>query len=369
MTAEGQDLTPSVRSFLFRKAAAGVDKALLSAMMTDDRIPSPCDLEPVMAEVAAVAALHEELGYTTDPASYHVDGGAPGTVECRSERHLNVRYERVSFDSGFEPHPRNPARSRWMARRSNRTATAWVMRHRDDRPRPWLICLHGLGMGSPWMDLPAFFARYRHMSRGLNLVFPVLPLHGPRRPEGMPRGGLMSYQVVDTVLGLTQGVWDVRRLLAWMSGQGATHVGLHGLSIGAYIGSLVASLHPLDLLLAGIPVADIPALFNGHTPHKLRDWIATRQPTPAQMESLFRPVSPLALLPQVPHAQRFVYAGRVDRITPPEQARLLWEAWERPTIRWFEGGHVSFRFSSEVFDFVDQVLDKGGLYAAAGRPR
>ena len=126
--------------------------------------------------------------------------------------------------------------------------------------------------------------------------------------------------------------------------------------------SLVAGLEPVDLLIAGIPVADIPRLYLGHTPARLAEWLATRQPSSEQMDALFSAVSPRSFRPQVPESRRFIYAGKVDRITPPSQAELLWEAWDRPAIRWFEGGHVSFRWSTEVRAFVARALTRSGFH-------
>ena len=104
-----------------------------------------------------------------------------------------LSYERVSFASGYEPWPDEPGRDRWLGLGANRQAWAWVLRHHDDQPRPWLVCVHGFGTGSPMLDFPAFRAGYLHRELGLNLAMPVLPVHGPaevgpverRRDDGL----------------------------------------------------------------------------------------------------------------------------------------------------------------------------------------
>ena len=56
-------------------------------------------------------------------------------IDRRRVRGLD--YEHLHFDSGYEPHPDEPGRERWLAYAANRTAHAWVVRHAGGE-RPWL---------------------------------------------------------------------------------------------------------------------------------------------------------------------------------------------------------------------------------------
>src|SRR5207253_242863 len=115
--------------------------------------------------------------------------------------------------------------------------------------------------GLPFMDFGAFDVGQLHDELGYNLVLPLLPLHGHRKPARAPgRSGagdaFLSFDLVNTVHGLAQAVWDVRRIIGWVRAQGATSVGLFGVSLGAYVAALVAGVvDGLDRIVAGIPVS------------------------------------------------------------------------------------------------------------------
>ena len=53
-----------------------------------------------------------------------------------------------------------------------------MLRHKE--PWPWLVCVHGAEMGRAALDLMLFRAWHLHQDLGLNVVLPVLPMHGPR---------------------------------------------------------------------------------------------------------------------------------------------------------------------------------------------
>ena len=116
-----------------------------------------------------------------------------------------------------------------------------MLRHKE--PRPWLVCVHGAEMGRAALDLTLFRAWHLHEDLGLNVVLPVLPMHGPRA-RGLPKGAVFPGEdVMDNVHATAQAVWDVRRLLSWIrSQQPESPIGLNSISLGGYVTSLVASL-------------------------------------------------------------------------------------------------------------------------------
>lgn len=340
-------------------------------MMNEGRIPDLEDLLRVRGEVREAHRHCSERGFLADPRGFHPSPEAPPTMVLRRALHPAApgRLFRLTFRSGFEPDSEPFSRRRWLSYRENRTAHAWLLRHRGDLPRPWVLCFHGLGTGSAWMDIPAFRAR-QLFDQGLNVLCPILPLHGARRPPGKDRAAMLSFDLVDTLHALAQAVWDSRRLIRWARGDGrATKIGLFGVSIGAYVASLVAAFEEAELVLAGIPLADIPALFDGHAPAEIRH-LPPEQTVPGELlRDLFRLVSPLALAPRVPWHRRYLFAGVADRITPRAQTLALWEAWGRPSLQWFQGGHISFLWSGDVARYVDRVLAEGGLTTDNGGRR
>ena len=101
----------------------------------------------------------------------------------------------------------------------------------------------------------------------MNVALPVLPLHGARRVTRVSGEPFLSFELMNAVHGLTQAVWDLRRLISWIRSQGATSISLFGVSLGGYTVALLAGLEPgLDGVVAGIPVADFPGLFHATQP-------------------------------------------------------------------------------------------------------
>ena len=139
-----------------------------------------------------------------------------------------------------------------------------MLRHKE--PRPWLVCVHGAEMGRAALDLMLFRAWHLHQDLGLNVVLPVLPMHGPRA-RGLPKGAVFPGEdVMDNVHATAQAVWDVRRLLSWIRSQEPeSPIGLNSISLGGYVASLVASLEDgLMCAILGVPVADLIELLGRH---------------------------------------------------------------------------------------------------------
>ncbi len=353
--AEGEPAPPLSAGLA---AHVAMDEAILALAMGPGRFPRRADYLRVSSELRQARALFEERGWLADPAGYHRappplqhPSITPATTVVSARPHL-LRFERLRYPSEFEPRPGEIGRERWLGHEQNRTAGAWLLRHRGG-PRPWLVCLHGFGMGWPFMDFGAFPVRRLHHELGYNLALPVLPLHGARRASRSSGDSFLSFDLVSSVHGLTQAVWDVRRLLGWLRAQGEGPIAVHGVSLGAYVAALLGALEDgLAGVIAGIPVADFPALFRGHSPGHIRLRAIEHRILGGPAEDVHRVVSPLALPSRVPHERRFIFAGLGDRVARPGQAHRLWLHWDKPSILWYRGNHVGYLWSQEVTRFV-----------------
>lgn len=351
------DLSPALL------ANVAMDEALLLFAMGPNRFPRRADYERVKSELADALALFEERGWLDDPASYHLDPPPLERPQIQTGWAAGRSYERLWWDSGYEPHLDEPGRERWLDYATNHTAGAWVLRH-DDGPRPWLVCVHGFGMGYPFMEFPVFDVARLHHELGLNLVGPQLPLHGRRKVTRLSGEAFLSFDMMNSVHGLAQSVWDLRRLLSWVRSQEPVAVGAYGVSLGSYVSSLLACHDDgLDAVIAGIPVSDFPALFQSHSPMHIRLRAFEHDILGGSAERVHRVVSPLELPPRVPRQGRFIYAGLGDRMSHPRQAWNLWRHWEEPPIVWYPGSHIGFVWSRTVRDFVPSALRRAGLTA------
>jgi len=185
----------------------------------------------------------------------------------------------------------------------------------------------------------------------------------------MDRNHMLSFEFMDTVHAFAQALWDIRRMIAWLRAEGATRDGIYGLSAGAYTSALLSQFEPLDLIIAGIPLVNIPDIFDGHTPADMRTLGGEQRLPSDDMRAVFKVISPISYSPSPPANRRFIYAGVEDRVTPPAQALALWESWGQPDLEWFEGGHVSFFWSPRVEAFVHRCLADSGFITGSPNER
>jgi dienelactone hydrolase len=347
---------PEPRRGLRLSAEVAVDEALLSTMLVAAPMPHRGDYPRIELEAAAARELFEARGWLEKPRDYHRSPPALEDPLLQPTRLRRLHFEHLSFESEYEPHPDEPGRDRWLSYVPNRIGHAWVVRH-GAGPRPWLICIHGYQMGTPLVDLGAFPPPWLHRRLGLNLIVPMLPLHGRRRIGRRSGDGYLAGDLLDTIHAEAQAIWDLRRLLCWVRSQGATRVGVMGYSLGGYNAALLASIEEgLDCAIAGIPAVDFTRLLFRHGPQlTLRD-ARERGMEAEAMSEIFRVISPLAVAPRLPRERRYIFAAVADRLVPADQVRDLWQHWERPAIEWYQGGHITFRAHPSVVRFISRAL-------------
>jgi hypothetical protein len=352
---------PPVRGGSVMAAKVAADEAVLSTMSVTRSLPRGERADRIRTEVDAALELFDARGWLEKPESYHRSPLPLDAPRIRSLRTRGIAFEHLSFDSEYEPHAEEPGRERWLGYTKNRTGHAWVLRH-PGGPRPWLVCIHGYQMGAPMTDLGAFDPRIYHRKLGMNMVLPVLPLHGERKYGRRSGDGFLGGNALDTIHAEAQAMWDIRRLLSWVRAQDPHSIGVLGLSLGGYNAALLASVEPgLACAIPGIPATSFERLLfeHSHDPHarELRD----RGVTEERLCEVFRPISPLVLEPKVAPEGRAIFAGVADRMVPPDQVRDLYEHWRRPPIEWYQGSHLSFMREAGVRSLIEATLRRSGM--------
>jgi dienelactone hydrolase len=322
-------------------------------------------------ELLAMRDFLEREGWFEDPAGYHQTPPSLRSPQLTPRKAFGLGratdYVELVFESGYEPHPGEPGRERWLSHDENGTAVAYVMQH-EDPDRPWLVCTHGFGMGGPSVNIAGMTIKWIHEELGLNVLMPVLPLHGPRSDTRFSGGGLLEPELTNVLHLFAQAVWDLRRMVGWIRSQSDAPVGLYGISLGGYTVSLASAfIDDLACVVAGIPAVDFTSLARDNEPSAFQAYGRDLQTDWNLVQEVMFPISPLSFQPRLSVDRRFIYAGVADRVARPDQARALWRHWGRPEIEWLSSGHVLASLNGDLKPLFRRIADQHLFEGRAAR--
>ena len=335
-------------------AAAAGDELLLACFQQLHAPLNDKAFAETLGESRDLVSYLEGREAMTEPGTWHVDP-APAPLTESARRIAHISFSHATYPSPYVLEDGVPGASRYAQHTRNEVVHAWLLR--QARSAPWVVCVHGAGMGDPFADLAAFRASSLHRA-GFNVAIPVLPHHGPRG-SGRFTLAFPSDDPAGNLHGASQAIADVRALLAYIEACGERAV-LFGISLGAYVAGAVAALEPsLAGVVVGVPVVDIPDLLRTHAPARF-----LRHP---RFEDLYQlagrldPVtSPLGLSPPVTGVRR-IWAGRADRLVRPTQVERLSARWGTPEVSWYQGGHLGFFGAPTVRRCVSNALVDAGV--------
>lgn len=341
-------------------AKAALDEALLAYFVGSARMPDAGDVEQQIRQLAEFERIAAAEGWADKPEQLHHEPPAPEHSYSTAATVLGQSYEQVHYESGFEPRADLPGAQEWRSEKDNAASIAWVKRHAVTG-RPWLLCIHGYRMGLPWMDFSLFPMGWLHHKLGLNLMLPVLPLHGPRRIGLRSGDDYLEGDPTTLFHAQTQALWDLRRAIKWIRTQDPqARIGVLGFSLGGYNTALLSQYASgLDFVIAGIPAVDFSELIWRHVPPLHRRYYESQGVTQERLQRLLRPLSPLARKPLVAENARYIFAGSADRVVTPDQIPQLARHWNAP-VQWYHGGHLSFRSERAVRAHIEAAMTRAG---------
>jgi hypothetical protein len=201
-----------------------IDEFALSVMKGNQVMAARQQVEEANEDAEQVARLIDGGFIDPDPAVFHPCPEAPKRVDKRGTVGFRgTKAVHYSFKSGYEVPELVPGARAWQNWKENRTAHMYVIEH--DVDAPWVVNIHGFRQGEP-RDFFTFRSGSIHERFGVNVVHPVLPLHGPRRGKDTPHMPGVDFAV--NVFGLSQAVWDVRRTIQWIRERSEAPIILHG---------------------------------------------------------------------------------------------------------------------------------------------
>ncbi|HEX3824226.1 MAG TPA: hypothetical protein VHV79_07160 [Mycobacteriales bacterium] len=318
-------------------ATIAIDElAVSTAYLLSRRRAGEISLERIEA-ARAVVELLRSAGVVETPSLLYPAPPMPAPVRLSRRRRGGIDFEQLSFDSHVPVPEQVRALADWTAT-GNARAHAYLLRHQD-RPRPWVVVIHGHRMGES-RDLRLLGSRRLYEELGVDVAHLVLPMHGPRgRVDGQAFPGI---DPVANLLGVTQSVWDSRSLLAWIGSQSDQPIGVFGVSLGGQVAAILAGFEPaLACVIAGVPLTDIATMLSDTVRGRWGDQaVADAHLLDDAALELSRLSSPLTFDPVIPLERRFLYAAIGDRLVTAGQAARLWRHWDTPEILWLQGGHI-----------------------------
>ena len=334
---------------------AGIDQAVMGYFSVAAKIPSGEEAARMGDEAQQMRQIIQARGWDRNPAQFHARPAAPERVNVRRAQRYGHDYERICFDSQYQANDSLPGAGRWALHTPNQRAIAWVLRH-PGPPRPWLVCIHGYRMGEPWMDFSLFPPQHLHQRLGLNLLMPVLPLHGPRRVGRKSGDGYLDGDLLELIFAQSQALWDLRRWVQWLrTEQAEAGIGAYGISLGGYNAALLSAYEAFDFVVAGIPVSDLSAPLWGVLPSQHQQYYASRDLDQATFSEILQPVSPLAVEPKVAPDRRHIFAATGDLILSSSHPLALGRHWQC-AVDWYQGSHLSVRTQSMPLQILRRAM-------------
>ncbi|HBB83787.1 MAG TPA: dienelactone hydrolase-related enzyme [Sulfitobacter sp.] len=207
-----------------------------------------------------------------------------------------------------------------------------------------LVVFHHWNASARYHQIANFFSR-----RGITVVEMALPYHFERSRSGADYADYMlSPSIGRTMQSMRQAVWDGRKLIRWLKGQGYKKTSVLGMSLGSWVAGLIAAndttVSKAALFLTAGSLADM--VWTGRATQTIP---SSLQPT-IELSDLRRAWAPLNL---VNHAHRLardnlelhVVLAKRDKVVLPELSKGLIQglknAGAQPSLLELNCGHYS----------------------------
>lgn len=227
---------------------------------------------------------------------------------------------------------------------------------RKDAKKPTVIFLHG------WMmEYYLIFEKIclALAEQGLNALFFELPYHRRRAPDGSFSGQYFLLRDLDTAyLALKQSLAEISGLIGWLRKNNPDRkVGILGMSLGGWIGSLLTTVEPrlgFSVLSAAavdprVMLSDSP-LGENIKPH------ISRPEDQKYFRHFCELTTPSSFSPAISSRDILLTENIFDCFIPSAIISRLQNRWSVPELLRYRHGHISIlyskKFKNDIADFI-----------------
>lgn len=207
-----------------------------------------------------------------------------------------------------------------------------------------IVVFHHWNASARNSQIARFFSK-----RGITVVEIAMPYHLERsRPGSSHADYMLSANLGRTIQSMRQAVWDGRKLIRWLTGEGYREISVLGMSLGSWVAGLIA-VHELavskaSLFLTAGSLADM--VWTGRATRSIRDSLEPfigltdlrRAWAPLNMENY-------AVRLARPDLDLHVVLAKNDKVVVPELSerfmQMLTGAGAKPSILCLNCGHYS----------------------------
>ena len=220
----------------------------------------------------------------------------------------------------------------------------------EGKVRGAVVMVPGAFTGAHYGTERGFYSRMARGFNSLGIAAALLdaPLHGRRVAPGEISGhDLLHGDLFTYALGIAQAVRDVRSTLGWLSANyGPT--GYWGISLGGIVGALLVShdARPAFAVLMQPPLRRRAGMGSALT-RVWHDQLSESGVTDDDINAVFGMLRP-GTTPLCGSERVLIQASRWDTVSPANEIERVWEEWGRPTISWWDHGHVSMFLSADA---------------------
>jgi hypothetical protein len=219
---------------------------------------------------------------------------------------------------------------------ANSTSYMFLWKHKDDKPRPLVICIHGYMMGTPEKAMNMFKIKKLY-KLGLNVALHIQPFHWKRQGDFRKSILLNPNNIPLTIESFGQNIHDLHSALLYLKSLGHDKIGAIGASLGGFTLAQYASKTPLlDFIFMVVPAID---LWDFLKPNIRSFSFSIDDEVLKASKKALEVITPLHLVPAYDVEKIGVVMHNGDRLCNHRITKKWIDKWQIKNFKEVTGGH------------------------------